>query len=53
MSRSTLNLKIHMYAKRRLRSACASTQSDQNLRCQREEVGGTLATNRTPGEDSA
>ena len=42
------NLQNHMSAQRRLRSACASTHSDQSLHCAHEEAVG----HRAPSKDS-
>ena len=52
MSRLVTKLTNSMCAQRRLRSAQASTQSDQSLRCPHEESLGSLTTNRAHSEDS-
>ena len=42
------NLPSDMCAQRRLRSACASAQSDQSLRCSHEETLHTWVSNMRP-----
>ena len=41
-----------MYAQRRLKSACASAQSDQSLRCPHEETLNSWLSKKGPSEDS-
>ena len=46
------NVPFHMCAQRGLKTACASAQSDQSLRCEHEEILHPWLSKNAPNEDS-